>query len=172
MECWKEEAIEWAAIRVVDGERSPEIDRLIAHARECVRCGELLALFEGMERGIRRDLPVARILPLVRLHAGDRRPSPAGDLEFASTPSAYDLAAETAKPAQTMDVTLSTEDGSLYVRIFPIAGGKGAHAVLLSPADAQDSVSLRIGGVAYPFDDSGIVEIPEFPTTDIQLIVT
>lgn len=168
MECWREKAIEWAAIRIVDGGRSPEIDLLVAHASECVRCGELLALFEGMERGIRRDLPAARILPLARLHA---RVRPSGEREFPSPPSEYDIAAKTAKHAQITEVTLATDDGNLVVRIFPIAGGASARAVLISPADDQDRMSLRIGGVDYPFDDSGIVEIPELPATDIQLIV-
>jgi hypothetical protein len=167
MDCWKEGAIEWAAIRIVDGERSPDIDALLAHARECARCSELLGLFEGVERGIRRDLPAAHIHPLVRLRTQSSNPS---DWCESPTLAEFDVAAETARPASISEMTLSTEDGGFIVRIFRKGDEIGARAVLVSATDAPARMSLMIGGVAYAFDDSGIVEIPEFPASEIQLV--
>ncbi len=166
MDCWKEAAIERAAISVVDGERSPETDAFLAHARGCVRCGELLALFEGMERGIRRDLPEARVHPLVRLSRGPDSP----EWPEPSVPAEFEVAAETARPTSISDMTLSTEDGRFIVRIFPKPEGSGARGVLITAVDAPARVSLLIGGVAYAFDDSGIVEIPSFPASGIHLV--
>lgn len=168
MDCWNEEAIEWAAIRIVAGHCSPEIDALAAHALDCVRCGDLLALFEGTERGIQRDLPVPRVLPLVKVQALASRPT--RPIDSPAIPAEFDVAAETARPSRIADITLSTEDGGCIVRIFPKPGGEGARAVLVSAQDRPARMSLMIDDLEYPFDETGIADIPRFPASGIRLV--
>ncbi len=93
-------------------------------------------------------------------------------------------------------LTLATEDGRYLVRIIPSESEPGATAVLIRAgrSDAsepgQDESSaptahpgggesdgpapeflLRIGGRDYPFDQNGVLALPEFPATDVVLIM-
>ena len=166
MECWREESVEWAAIRIVDGDASPEIAAFLAHARSCVRCRELLALFRDGERMLRVELSVPKVLPLSPV-----RPTRAEGSGRSLTPEEFELAAETSRPAQSSVLTLTTEDGSFLVRVFPQAPQGGATAVLVASAEGGAHVALRIGDIDYPFDDKGISEIPNFPAPGISLVI-
>jgi hypothetical protein len=105
----------------------------------------------------------------------------------------YDLAADSAPPVDPEDVlgntwvlTLSTDDGRYVVRVFPQEGGRGAVAVLIRAADPESPAEqsgdgdaggggsclfLRIGNRDLPFDEKGMLTLPEFPAKDIALII-
>jgi hypothetical protein len=92
------------------------------------------------------------------------------------------------RAARVRELTFSTDDGSLFVRIFPNDGGGGATAVLVGRPERsaaergqrvtnseggppQFRVFLRIDDDEYSFDPDGTASLPNFPAAALSIIV-
>lgn len=210
MRCPREGALELAAGRLIDaglgpapavdltgGEGvppdlaiPPDLVAILDHARNCVRCRELLDLFHGIETHMRNEYHLSDTIVLAL------RPVPAGPpLDLSATPDdeigeeLYEIAADSASDArrrheEVLDsvpvLTIATEDGRFFVRIFPNESGKGATAVLQGdpqqlcggPAEpARRRLVLRVGGVDYPFNEDQVAALPDLPSCDVALVL-
>ncbi len=157
MNCPSERALDRAAAEMLDRGIEPGASRsaIGRHARECVRCGEILALLLDAERTHRVRLEQAveagtgsfpiggapetgrQILPLRPVAAG-RRAFAGEEVAGAADDPGYAVAADTpdARGAEqrlqaSRVLTLTTENNQFLVRIFPDESGEGAYAVLL-----------------------------------------
>jgi hypothetical protein len=197
MECRTKRQIERAAVHLLqagwcagthESAAPGHLRPLLAHARRCVRCGELLEIFLETERRLQAMVVEAgeqapsgapRLLALAPLPETGR--GPAGAAVEESEP--YELAAdsggsrEAEAPTQSRTLTLVTEDDRYLVRI--VAAGTGAARavlVLFPPEGAGDRApeprpALRIGEDEYAFDESGVVELPTFPGMGVFLVL-
>lgn len=200
MQCWSEDKIERFArqlaragidpfARVAAGtlgnEEPPgEAAEFLSHVQTCVRCGELLDLVWDIESAfLNRE--------------GDESPEGAEErIELRAMGSDYDgleiepgsggspfrVAADSPQDAHAPEkgdvlptdppvVSLSSEDGSCVVRIFPSTSEAGATAVLLQPPEKTSihpkrpeqpstTIVLDIDGQRFPFDEHGFARIP------------
>ncbi len=171
MDCWSEEAIEREARKMSRGDR-PQDAEFLDHARSCVRCGELLLLFQNAERGMELELSALPSVPgahVLRLRPA--RSGVAGRKLDALKPVEFDLAADTRRAEQKRVITLTTEGGSFLVRLFPNDPEPGATAVLVASQGDPTRITLPIGKDEFPFGADGIARIPDFPGPDVYLIV-
>lgn len=217
MKCWSREELDAAAMRLVSSGRPwpslwptvpddampSDLVPLVTHARLCSLCGELLRLFlmteerlhrglEASERERTRGGRVVLLWPIGSAQASESA-SP-GRLRGGSYQLAADAPGDRAgAPGQppVRELTLSSDDNRLIVRIFPNDGGAGATAVLVGspeppdpseraqvsaaaePADAGSlpRVLLRIDEEEYSFDERGIASLPGFPAAAVSIVL-
>jgi hypothetical protein len=209
MACWSEPEIEAAARRLCDAgvflgaEASPapasvpaDLVALLEHVAGCVRCRELLVLFQETERRTAEALSKmaegADAPPPLAERPGEVLEIPlvpateawgeiaAGSEGIEEEPLPYALAADTPGCEREGEeegpvLSLTSADGRYVVRIFPAASGAGATAVLLGPPEgegpAAGRISLRVGDEEIPFGEDGTLRLPEFPASPLALVV-
>jgi hypothetical protein len=183
MECWSDELIERAAVRLADAGIAPgiapgaavasDLIMLLEHTRTCFGCrSRLHSLFdtEILSRARGRAPTVLPLRPVERPPAAAEFPAPS---EWAEP---YALAAQTPEVVVGVNpnarltpvLTLTTGDDRFVVRIFPNTPGPGATAVLYP---AQLGATLRIDGTSFSFTDQGTVLLPRFPAADVSLVL-
>jgi hypothetical protein len=128
----------------------------------------------------------------------DRRDPMAPDGAPALVPGriGYSLAADEssiepgAPTPNVPELTLTSDDRRLIVRIFPNEGGAGATAVLVGDAEAATARSvspgtapgpaepprrgrilLRVDESEYVFDESGTASLPGFPAASVSIVI-
>jgi len=88
------------------------------------------------------------------------------------------------------ELTLSSDDNLLIVRIFPNEGGAGATAVLVGDAEAatvrsapsgpapgppepgsRKRILLRVNESEYSFDERGTASLPDFPAASVSIVI-
>ncbi len=156
---------------------------LLAHARECLRCREIMVLFQetamamrgesGRGEGNRGEGGRGESVEILRLvsplsngrHRGEDEPNREFDAAAQSPggPNGVHL------PAAARVLTLTTDDERFVVRIFANEGGEGATAILLG-IDAPAGLALRIAGKDYSFDANGQAQLPAFPGEAVGLV--
>ena len=187
------------ARRDEEGERfpalGPKLREVLEHSRECVRCRELLALFQAAMTGLEEELAEGEqvadgILPASGSRTIELRPvrsmrlSPSED---ADEPPSFRVAADSGPEgdkgeiaAEAPVLTLESKDGRYLVRIFAREPGPGAVAVLLQSEGLGDtlqvgnksqSLVLQVGDEQFAIGEDGYASLPRFPAETIVLLV-
>ncbi len=178
---------------------SPALRDLLEHSIDCVRCRELLGLFQatrigleeelaGGEEAVRERPPEAaaktkagRVMELRSIEPLRRSAS----VSEGDAPE-YRVAADTGPEGEKGEIaseppvlSLESVDGRYVVRIFTQEPGPGAVAVLLhsEPQDVSrggekaPKLFLQMGDEQYPFAEDGTARLPRFPADRIALVV-
>jgi len=179
--------------------RCRELLQLLYDAERLRVAGAADESFAGTGNNVRGS--TGRVLPLLPLgpigtEAGTASDPIDAQPDLESFPAAADSPGAHlptgSADAGSMVLTLATADQSYIVRIFANQGGPGATAILVG-TDAESSVPesgvssdrasapqrsaspprvlLRVSGVQYDFGPDGVVRLPEFPLTQISLIL-